>query len=122
MLECRVLSKWAIPFLQDKLQGICTGDLVVIACASGCGKSSISRQVCMKARDEGCLTVLYSLEDREETYPTEEARFAYMRNGRGTPDLRTFAIQNTHNPDEFKKERQIAYNKKNKQTHRGALC
>lgn len=109
MLECRVLSKWAIPFLQDKLQGICTGDLVVIACASGCGKSSISRQVCMKARDEGCLTVLYSLEDRQDTYPTEEARFAYMRNGKGAPDLRTFAIQNTHNPAQFTEERKLAY-------------
>lgn len=111
MLNKQTLCPWPIKFLQDKLQGICTGDFVVIACASGTGKSTLSRLITRKARDNGCPVVLYSLENETGTYASEEARSAGFKLGDTTNNLRDFAIQDTADQKRYESYRWEAYNK-----------
>lgn len=111
MLNKTTLCPWPIKFLQDKLKGICTGDFVVIACASGTGKSTLSRLITRKARDNGCPVVLYSLENETGTYASEEARSAGFKLGDTTNNLRDFAIQDTADKKRYESYRWDAYNR-----------
>jgi len=120
MLKKTVLCKWPIKFLQDNLQGICTGDLIVVACASGTGKSTISRLITMGARDDKCPVVLYSLENQAGSYATEETRNAMFRAGVASSDLRGFAIADTADQKKFEQYRRDAYSK-SKQTDASGL-
>lgn len=109
MLDKKILCEYPIKFLQDKLLGICSGDLIVIACASGAGKSTISRLITMQASNEDCPVVLYSLENQVGTYATEAARTALYKQGMLPKDLRTFAIEDTQNKKMFEQYRMQAY-------------
>ena len=119
MLSKTVLCEWPITFLQDKLLGICTGDLTVIACASGTGKSSISRLIAMNAGKNDCPCVLYSLENQTGTYATECARTAMYKAGLKPRDLRTFAIEDTENGSKFEEFRRAAYEESKKLSSNG---
>ena len=117
MLKPEVLCKWPISFLQEKLYGICTGDLIVVACASGTGKSVISRLVTLEASKSGCPVVLYSLENKDGTVATEFARDAYVRETRDyNTCLRLFAIQAAKDKKGFEKYRRVAYENSTKKT------
>lgn len=111
MLNTKVLCKWPIQFLQDKLYGICTSDLIIIACDSGVGKSTLSRLITRNARDEGCPVVLYSLENAPSTFVTEEVMIEYRKRTGEWLDNRQFEIKHSLNPDMFKEYRQIVYEK-----------
>lgn len=119
MLEKTVLCRWPIKFLQDRLHGITTGDLVVIACASGAGKSSVSRMIVQTATEENCPSVLYSLENQVGTYATEAARMAMFKAGLLPKDLRTFAIEDTKDRKRFEEFRLQAYRDSKKVTADG---
>lgn len=120
MLEPQILCKWPIDFLQKNLYGICTGDLIVIGCGSGGGKSVISRLITMEASKNNCPVVLYSLENQEGTVATELARDAYLRDTKDySINLRQFAIQATQDKKGFEKYRRIAYKNASKKTPDG---
>lgn len=120
MLEPEILCNWPIKFLQEKLYGICTGDLIVIACGSGGGKSVISRLITLEATKNNCPVVLYSLENQQGTVATELARDAYLRETKNyDTDLRLFAIQAAQDKKGFEKYRRIAYATASKKTPDG---
>jgi archaellum biogenesis ATPase FlaH len=120
MLEPQILCKWPINFLQKNLYGICTGDLIVVGCGSGGGKSVISRLITMEASKNNCPVVLYSLENQEGTVATELARDAYLRETKDySVNLRLFAIQSTQDKEGFEKYRRIAYQNASRKTPDG---
>lgn len=111
MLKKEILCEWPIRFLQDNLRGICSGDFVVVACASGTGKSTLSRLITMKARDNGQPVVLYSLENQVGTFATEETRLEAFKDGVSLESAREFAIEDTEDPTRFEKYRMLALEK-----------
>lgn len=119
MLEKRILCKWPISYLQDNLGGISTGDFIVIGCASGGGKSTISRLITRQAAEEGTPAVLYSLENQAGTFTTEMVRDLAFRAGETTSNLRDFALNDTRDPNQYRKFRQEAYLKSQQTTEAG---
>ena len=109
MLNTKRLCDWPIKFLQDNLLGICTGDFVIIGCDSGVGKSTLSRIITRGARDQGCPVVLYSLENRPDTFVTEEVMLEYCRAENKLPNMREFEIQHTEHPEVFRQYRQAVF-------------
>lgn len=109
MLEKTVLCKWPIRYLQDKLLGICTGDLIMIGAGTGNGKSTISRLITSKAVDDGCPVVLYSLENETGTAVMERVRQMYNREHGTNYGEREFEIWHTKEPTLFEKYRQAIY-------------
>lgn len=105
MLEKTILCKWPISYLQDKLLGICTGDLVVIGAGTGNGKSTISRLITSGAVAEGCPVVLYSLENETGTAVMERVRQLYNRENATSIGERQFEIWHTQNPKMFEEYR-----------------
>lgn len=122
MQEKKILCKWPIQYLQDELFGICTGDLVVIACDSGCGKSTISRLIARSAREEDCNTCLYSLENKPGTFADEEIQMAYQDDTGDYTSLREFQIFSTKIPAKYKKYCEIAARRAAKRASDGSLC
>lgn len=112
MLKTQTLCKFPITFLQERLYGISTSDLIVIGCDSGCGKSSLSRMIMRQAHADGCPAVLYSLENEPDTFITEQVMLDYCEETKQIMNIRQFAIEHTANPDKFKKNREriFAYN------------
>lgn len=120
MLEPQILCNWPIKFLQDNLYGICTGDLIVVGCGSGGGKSVISRLITMEATKTDCPVVLYSLENQEGTVATELVRDAYLRDTKDyNVNLRQFAIRAAQDKKGVEKYRRIAYANASKKTADG---
>lgn len=111
MLKTKVLCEWPMKFLQDKLYGICTNDLVVIGCDSGTGKSTLSRMITRQARNNNCPVVLYSLENAPDTFVTEEVMLEYSKDTGDWMDNRRFEIMHALEPDKYKKYRQIVFNR-----------
>lgn len=111
MLHTKVLCEWPIKFLQDKLYGICTSDLIVIGCDSGTGKSTLSRMITRKARDSGCPVVLYSLENAPGTFITEEVMLEYINDSDEWLDSRKFEIMHSADPDKYKIYREKVFEK-----------
>ena len=111
MLTTNLLCKWPIKFLEDKLYGICSGDLITIACDSGVGKSTLSRLITRSARDQQCPVVLYSLENRPDTFVTEEVLREYEEDTGEHLDMRQFEILHTNHPERFVKYRQKVFEK-----------
>lgn len=109
MMQTKILCKYPIKYLQDKLLGITTESLVIFACGSGSGKSTISRLITLSARDQKCPVVLYSLEDAEGTFVTDEVRQEYMAATGRTIDLLDFAIADNERPDTFKEFKRRAF-------------
>lgn len=109
MLQTKVLCNFPISFLQDKLYGICTSDLIIFACDSGVGKSTLSRLITRSARDQGCPVVLYSLENAPGTFVTDEVMQEYSNETNEHMDSRQFEIDHAANPDKYKAYRQRVF-------------
>lgn len=119
MKETRILANYPIQYLQDKLYGICTGDFVIIACASGTGKSTLSRLITFGARDAGQPVVLYSLENQSGSFVLESTLREFSFATGEYIDGRKFAICQTQNPEEYEKYRRIVYQKSKQTTQDG---
>lgn len=119
MLKTKVLCKFPIKFLQDKLYGVCTNDLIIFACDSGVGKSTLSRMITRGARDEGCPVVLYSLENAKGTFVTEEVMLEYCEATGERMDSRQFEIAHALDPDKYKQYRQAVFEKSEKKSDDG---
>ena len=115
MLTTDLLCKWPITFLEEKLHGICSGDLITIACDSGVGKSTLSRLITRSAREQNCPVVLYSLENRPDTFVTEEVLLEYMKETGDVLDMRQFEIEHTKDPSKFLEYRQKVFEQDQKQ-------
>ena len=109
MLKTKKLCNFPIQYLQDKLYGICTSDLIIFGCDSGVGKSTISRMIMRQAHSEGCPAVLYSLENAPETYATEDVLLDYCKSENVKLDMRQFAMEHNENPEKFKDYRYRAF-------------
>lgn len=121
MSEKKILCKLPIKYLQDELFGICTGDLMVIACDSGCGKSTISRLIARQAREDGCKTCLYSLENKPGTFADEEIQMAYQEDTADYMSLREFQIFKADMPAKYQKYCKLAANRATKRAPDGGL-
>ena len=119
MLKTKKLCDFPIKFLQDKLYGISTGDLIIFGCDSGVGKSTLSRMIMRQAHKDKCPAVLYSLENEIDTFATEEVMLEYTKDTGERLNLRQFAMEHTCNPDKFKKYRQIAFERSEEKSKDG---
>lgn len=111
MLNTQILCKFPIQFLQDKLYGICTNDLIIFACDSGVGKSTLSRLLTRNARNEGCPVVLYSLENAKGTFVTEEVMLEYCADTGEYMDSRQFEIAYASDPARYEKYKWAVFEK-----------
>lgn len=119
MLNTKVLCKYPISYLQDKLQGICTGDLVIIGASSGSGKSTISRLLTRAAYEQNCPVVLYSLENSSGTFISEETRLLYNSETESKIEQRPWEILHTEHPERFEKYRKAIYERHQKTDSNG---
>ena len=121
MLKTKKLCNFPIQYLQDKLYGICTSDLIIFGCDSGVGKSTISRMIMRQAHKEGCPAVLYSLENEPETYATEDVLLDYCETENVKLNMRQFAMEHNENPDKFKQYRINAWQRSEEKDKNGLL-
>ena len=119
MLNTQVLCKYPITYLQDKLQGICTGDLVIIGASSGSGKSTISRLLTRAAYEQNCPVVLYSLENSQGTFISEEVRLLYNSETGSRIEQRAWEILHSADPDRFEQYRRKIFEKHQKTNNNG---
>ena len=114
MIDIDVLCQWPISYLQDKLGGIITKNLVIIGGSSGFGKTTISRIITNSAIEQDCPVVLYSLEDVPDSFVTDAVRQEYVNDTGRFLDLQDFALEYKAYPQKFKKYQQIVYEKHHK--------
>lgn len=107
MLKKTVLCPYPIKFLEDKLHGIMTGDFVMIAAGTGTGKSTISRILTQNAIYNSCPVSLYSLEDEPQTFISDSVYREAVKGGCAL-DFREWLVDNTLNPDKYKREAAVA--------------
>ncbi|MEE1227275.1 MAG: DnaB-like helicase C-terminal domain-containing protein [Bacteroidales bacterium] len=115
MLNTQVLCKYPITYLQDKLQGICTGDLVIFGASSGSGKSTISRLLTRGAYEQNCPVVLYSLENSAGTFISEDTRLLYNQETGSKVEQRAWEIMHSKNPELFEKYRRAIFERHQKE-------
>ena len=118
MLDINILCKWPISYLEDKLGGIISKNLIIIGGNSGYGKTTLSRILTNSAIEQGCPTVLFSLEDAPESFVTDAVRQEYVNATGRYLDLQDFALEYKKHPSKFKEYQQIVY-KKHTQTING---
>jgi len=111
MLNTKILCKYPIKFLQDKLLGITTDSLVIFGCATGMGKSTISRLIAGSAREQDCPVVLYSLEDAPGTYATDMVRQEYIASTGEYVNMLEFSTMHSANPAQYELFRRNAREK-----------
>lgn len=121
MLNTHILCDYPIRYLQHRLLGITTESLVIFACGTGCGKSTISRLIAQSAREQNCPVVLYSLEDAPGTYSTDMVRQEYITATGDFVNMLQFATMHAENPDKYAEYRQKAYVKSQTKTDSGLL-
>ena len=114
MIDIDILCQWPISYLQDKLGGIITKNLVIIGGSSGFGKTTISRIITNSAIEQDCPVVLYSLEDVPDSFVTDAVRQEYVNDTGRFLDLQDFALEYKAYPQKFKKYQQIVYEKHHK--------
>lgn len=119
MLVKELLCKWNIKYLRDALIGPCTGDFIIFGCASGTGKSTISRLITNGAVDQNCPVVLYSLENEEGTFGSETALMAFLEETGIGMELREFALNDTDDKKRYEKFRRIACERELRRTASG---
>ena len=102
MLRKELLCTYPISFLQDKLHGIMTGDMIMIAAATGVGKSTLSRILIQHANGEGVPCVLFSLEDEPQTFVTDSVYRQYLKKAFEPLDFRQWLLDYSDNPDKYK--------------------
>lgn len=74
----KLVGKFGVSYLDDKLHGIMTSDLVLIGAGSGAGKSSLANHIAFFNRDSGFKTSLYSLENFANDLYMEKAYLYYI--------------------------------------------
>lgn len=104
MLNKQLICEYPIPFLQEKLHGIMTGDMIMFALASGRGKSTISRLIINYANEQNAPAVLFSLEDEPQTFHTDMVYKQYLKNTKAPMDFREWMLDISLNPDKYKAE------------------
>lgn len=109
MLNTRVLCEYPIKYLQDKLRGICTGDLVIFGASSGSGKSTLSRLITRAAYNQNCPVVLYSLENSPGTFVSEDVRMLYNEETGSRIEQRAWEIIHTKDPKRYEEYRQRVF-------------
>ena len=109
MLNTTVLCKYPISYLQDKLQGICTGDLVIFGASSGSGKSTLSRLITRSAYEQDCPVVLYSLENSPGTFISEDTRLLYNQETGSKIEQRAWEIIHTKDPKRYEEYRRKVF-------------
>lgn len=119
MLNTTVLCEYPIRYLQDKLKGICTGDLVIFGASSGSGKSTISRLITRAAYEQNCPVVLYSLENSAGTFVSEEVRMLYNQDTGYSIDQRDWEILHSQHPKLFESYRRQVYERHQKTNEQG---
>lgn len=102
MLKKQLLCTYPISFLQDKLHGIMTGDMIMIAAGTGTGKSTLSRILIQHANGEGVPCVLFSLEDEPQTFVTDAVYRQYVKQAFEPLDFRQWLLDYSDNPDKYK--------------------
>lgn len=103
------ICDWPVAYLQDKLLGIFEGDLWIIGCGSGLGKSTLARLITMSAHKNGVPVVLYSLENQPGTYVSEEVRMLYNEETGSKLEMRAFKDLEAEKPEMFQKYRMQLY-------------
>lgn len=119
MLNTTVLCKYPIKYLEDKLKGICTGDLVIFGACSGSGKSTLSRLITRAAYDQNCPVVLYSLENSPGTFVSEEVRMLYNQETGSKIEQRSWEIMHTQDPKRYEEYRKKIFEKHQKTNEQG---
>lgn len=119
MLSTTVLCKYPISYLQDKLQGICTGDLVIFGASSGSGKSTLSRIITRAAYEQNCPVVLYSLENSPGTFVSEEVRLLYNEETGSRIEQRPWEIMHTQDPKRYEEYRRKIFERHQKTNEQG---
>ncbi len=114
MLDINILCKWPIDYLQDKLGGIISKNLIIIGGSSGFGKTTLSRIITNSAIEQDCPVVLYSLEDAPGSFVTDAVRQEYVSDTGRFLDLQDFALEHKSYPHKFKKYQETVYQKHTK--------
>lgn len=124
MLRKELLCTYPISFLQEKLHGIMTGDMIMIAAGTGTGKSTLSRILIQHATSEGLPCVLFSLEDEPDTFVTDSVYRQYLDCAFEPLDFRQWLLDYSDNPAKYeecaRKAAQIGLSK-NKQGLRNTV-
>ena len=102
MLKKQLVCTYPVSFLQDKLHGIMTGDMIMIAAGTGCGKSTLSRILMQHANEESVPCVLFSLEDEPQTFVTDSVYRQYLAQAFEPLDFRQWLLDYSENPDKYK--------------------
>ena len=102
MLKKELICTYPISFLQEKLHGIMTGDMIMIAAATGVGKSTLSRILMQHANEEDVPCVLFSLEDEPQTFVTDSVYRQYLSAAFEPLDFRQWLLDYSDNPDKYK--------------------
>ena len=102
MLKKQLLCTYPIQFLQDKLHGVMTGDMIMIAAGTGTGKSTLSRILIQHANGEGIPCVLFSLEDEPQTFVTDSVYRQYIKKAFEPLDFRQWLLDYSDNPEKYK--------------------
>ena len=108
MLRKELLCTYPITFLQDKLHGIMSGDMIMIAASTGVGKSTLSRIIVNHAISEDCPAVLFSLEDEPQTYATDSVYKEYLKQAFEPLDFREWLLDYSDNPKKYEEFAKIA--------------
>ncbi len=101
MLEKHLLIEYPIKFLQTETHGIMTGDLILFACGTGGGKSTLSRIITRQAAAQNCPVVLYSLEDEKGTYAASAIYQKFLSKNYSELDFRAWLLSNTQHPEKY---------------------
>lgn len=99
-----MITSYPIQFLQDKLHGIMTGDMIMIAASTGVGKSTLSRAIMQHASNNDVPAVLFSLEDEPGTYAADSIYRAYLRKVFDPLDYRQWLLDFSANPKKYAEE------------------
>ena len=109
MLDINILCDWPISYLQDKLGGIISKNLIIIGGNSGFGKTTLSRIITNSAIAQDCPVALYSLEDAPGSFVTDAVRQEYINDTGRFLDLQDFALEHKKFQGKFKKYQEIVY-------------
>ena len=119
MLKKELLCTYPISFLQDKLHGIMTGDMIMIAAATGVGKSTLSRIIMQHASEEQIPSVLFSLEDEPQMFVTDSVYREYLSQAFEPLDFREWLLDYSNDPKKYEECAKAAAIKGMKRTQQG---
>lgn len=91
--EYKKVGEYGIKYLDEKLNGICQGDMVLLGAATGCGKSTIADMIARHNANKGLNVYHISLENQPDKNYIRQAFYAYRRMTKDTtiPNQRVFS-------------------------------